>query len=110
MTDGQNNLGGTNNFNMSYYSSYGFAVKERLGQATSNNSTLTSLLDNSNLTACTNAKAKGILIYTIAFGSGANVSQGLLQSCASDPSISSRPRTPATSCRCSSRSPRASTA
>ena len=68
MTDGQNNLGGTNNFNMSYYSSYGYAVKGRLGQATSDNNILTSLLDDRTQTACTNAKAAGVLIYTIALG------------------------------------------
>lgn len=85
MTDGQNYFGGTNNFNMSSYFSYGYAAKGRVGAATSNNTTLTSMLDAKTLTACTNAKAAGILIYTIAFGSGASVSQGLLKSCATDP-------------------------
>ncbi len=85
MTDGQNSVTGLNNFDMSYYSAAGYAAKGRLGQATSNNSTLTSLLDDRTLIACTNAKAAGILVYTIAFGSGANVSQGLLKSCASNP-------------------------
>ena len=85
MTDGQNSVTGLNNFDMSDHSAAGYAAKGRLGQATSNNSTLTSLLDDRTLIACTNAKAAGILVYTIAFGSGADVSQGLLKSCASNP-------------------------
>ncbi len=32
--------------------------------------------------ACANAKAQGILVYTIAFGSGASVSTPLLKGCA----------------------------
>ena len=85
MTDGQNNVGGTNNANLSEYSSYGYASKGRLGQVTSNSTTLISLLDGRTQQACTNAKAQGIIIYTIAFGSGAQVSQTLLRNCASDP-------------------------
>jgi hypothetical protein len=86
MTDGMNNYGGSNNMNDSYYFTYGFARNGLLGQATSNNNTLDGLLDAKTQTACTNAKAAGIVIYTIGFGSGANGSAGLLQSCATDPS------------------------
>ncbi len=86
MTDGQNNYNGVNNPNMSYYFTYGFAKDGRIGQVTNNNSTLTTLMDAKTLQACANAKAQGILIYTIGFGSGANGSASLLQSCASSPS------------------------
>jgi Flp pilus assembly protein TadG len=85
MTDGENNLGGNNNSNLSEYSSYGYAVSGHLGSPTNNNSTLTSELNARTLKACANAKAQGILIYTIAFGSGATASQNLLRTCASDP-------------------------
>ncbi len=85
MTDGENNYNGVNNPNMSYYFTYGFAKDGRIGQTTSNNTTLTSLLDAKTLQACTNAKAMGIMIYTIGFGSGAAASTSLLQNCASDP-------------------------
>ena len=86
MTDGMNNYGGENNMNDSSYFTYGFARKGLIGQVTNNNNTLDDLLDAKTLTACTNAKAMGIVIYTIGFGSGADGSAGLLQSCASDPS------------------------
>jgi Flp pilus assembly protein TadG len=82
MTDGYNNYGGVNNMNDSYYFTYGFARNALLGQATTNNNTLDSLLDAKTLQACTNAKAAGIVIYAIAFGSSADSS--LLQSCASN--------------------------
>ena len=86
MTDGMNNYGGENNMNDSSYFTYGFARKGLIGQVTNNNDTLDNLLDAKTLTACTNAKAMGIVIYTIGFGSGADGSASLLQSCASDPS------------------------
>ncbi len=86
MTDGMNNYGGENNMNDSSYFTYGFARQGLIGQVTNDNDTLDNLLDAKTLTACTNAKAMGIVIYTIGFGSGANGSSSLLQSCASDPS------------------------
>ena len=85
MTDGVNNLNGANNFNHSDYTSYGFVIKNRVGSNSSDNDTLTTALNTRTLMACTNAKAAGILIYTIGFGSGAAQSASLLQSCASDP-------------------------
>jgi Flp pilus assembly protein TadG len=86
MTDGENNFGGANNYNKSSFFSFGFARHGHAGAATSNNSTLTGYLDTKTLAACSAAKAKGIVVYSIAFGSGANNSQGLLKSCATDAS------------------------
>ncbi len=86
MTDGMNNYGGVNNMNDSSYFTYGFARNALLGNATTNNNTLNDLLDAKTLQACTNAKAMGIVIYTIGFGSGANGSASLLQSCATQAS------------------------
>ena len=83
MTDGYNNYGGENNMNDSSYFTYGFARNGLLGNATSNNNTLNSLLDAKTLQACTNAKAQGIIIYSIAFGNTADTN--LIQSCASKP-------------------------
>ena len=81
MTDGYNNYGGVNNMNDSTYFSYGFARNGLLGNATSDNNALDDLLDAKTLKACTNAKAAGITIYTIAFGNSADST--MLQSCAS---------------------------
>ena len=85
MTDGQNNYGGAGNMNMSRYASYGFAAKGELGSATSDNTVLSSRIDDRTRKACDNVKAKGIIVYTIAFGADAAGSKALLQSCASDP-------------------------
>ena len=82
MTDGVNNYNAVNNPNMSYYFTYGFAKDGRIGQVTSNNNTLTTLLNTKTLQACSNAKAMGIMIYTIGIGAGASGSTSLLQSCA----------------------------
>ncbi len=85
MTDGMNNYGGgVNNMNDSSYFTYGFARNGLLGNATNDATTLNGLLDSKTQTACTNAKAKGIVIYTIGFGSGANGSASLLQNCATN--------------------------
>ena len=86
MTDGMNNYGGVNNMNDSSYFTYGFARQGLIGQVTNDNNALDDLLDAKTLQACTNAKAMGIVIYTIGFGSGANGSAGLLQSCATQAS------------------------
>ncbi len=85
MTDGENNLNGVSNFDHSDYTSYGYMIKGRVGTTSSNNTTLTAALDVKTATACTNAKAQGMLIYTIAFGSGAANSQTLLRNCATSP-------------------------
>jgi Flp pilus assembly protein TadG len=92
MTDGVNNYNGVNNPNMSYYFTYGFAKDGRIGQVTSDNTTLTSLLNSKTLQACANAKAQGIMIYTIGFGAGATGSTSLLQSCATDPKYAYFPK------------------
>ena len=85
MTDGENNLNGQNNLNHSDYGSYGYVIKGRVGSTSSNNTTLTTALNVRTAMACANAKAQGILIYTIGFGSDASGSATLLQNCASDP-------------------------
>ncbi len=82
MTDGENNLNGVSNFNHSDYTSYGYVIKGRVGTTSSNNTTLTTALDTRTALACANAKAQGMLVYTIAFGSGAANSQTLLRNCA----------------------------
>ena len=84
MTDGVNNYGGANNMNDSSYFTYGFARNALLGQATTDNSALDAMLDAKYLQACANAKAAGVVIYTIGFGS--DVDANLLRSCATQPS------------------------
>jgi Flp pilus assembly protein TadG len=96
MTDGQNNYGaGSYNQNYGEFFSYGYAKHGHIGQTSSDNNTLNGVLDTKTMSACTNAKAKGIVIYTIGFGSGAKASQSLLKGCASDPSYFYEPATSA---------------
>lgn len=97
MTDGVNNYGGNGgaNQNASAFFTYGYAKDGHIGTTSSDNDTLVAKLDAKTLTACTNAKAKGIVIYTIGFGSGATASQTLLRSCASDPTYFYQPATSA---------------
>ena len=92
MTDGQNNLQGISTFNHSDYTSYGYVIKGRVGTTSSNNTTLSTALDTRTALACANAKAQGILVYTIAFGSGASVSTPLLRGCATSPNYFYNPQ------------------
>ena len=85
MTDGQNNYSGRGNMNMSEFFAYGFSKHQRAGAATSDNNKLTTYLDARTQQACAAAKAKGIIVYSIAFGADAAASQNLLKGCASDP-------------------------
>jgi Flp pilus assembly protein TadG len=83
MTDGQNNPGGAYNANLSNFFASGFAINGHLAK-TYNNDTLAAVLDSKTVQGCNNAKAKGIIVYSIAFGADAAASQNLLKSCASD--------------------------
>lgn len=87
MTDGQNTYSRySGNHNWTWYGAFGFGSKGRLGTTNS----ATALLNQMNAktqAACTNAKAKGITVYTVAFRleNDANT-RALLSACASDSS------------------------
>lgn len=96
MTDGVNNYGAnSNNQNYGNFFTYGYAKDGHIGVTSSDNNTMVAQLDTKTQTACTNAKAKGIVIYTIGFGAGATASQTLLKGCASDPAFFYQPATSA---------------
>ncbi len=84
MTDGENTYQAQSNMNKSHYNAYGFGAKDRLG--TTYNSTAYRTTMDANLTAaCSNARAQGITIYTIAFRlEDSPATQSLLAACASD--------------------------
>ena len=67
---------------MSRRHSFGYAVKGRLG-TTYTTSALVAEMNTKTLAACTNAKATGIKVYTIAFRVDDATSRALLTSCAS---------------------------
>jgi Mg-chelatase subunit ChlD len=83
MTDGENNHQADANHNKSIYHAFGYASNGRLG-ATATSTALIGQMNNKTRTACENAKAAGITVYTIAFRleDDANT-RALLASCAS---------------------------
>jgi Flp pilus assembly protein TadG len=87
MTDGDNTYNTDNGrHNKSLYGASGFASRGRLG-ITYSNSAYTQVMDTKLATACSNAKAAGITVYTVAFGTGVSTTtQALLTQCASSPS------------------------
>ncbi|MDP2618576.1 MAG: pilus assembly protein [Hyphomicrobiales bacterium] len=91
MTDGANTHRGKNSPNMSMYSAFGYARNGRLGPPTRSTSTLVARMNDRTLEACTNVKADGILIYTVAFGIDDNVTRTLLRNCATNPEMAYTP-------------------
>lgn len=91
MTDGANTHRGINSPNKSMYSAFGYARNGRLGSPTSSTSTLVSRMNDRTQEACTNVKADGILIYTVAFGISDSVTRNLLRNCATEPDMAFTP-------------------
>jgi hypothetical protein len=71
------------NHNKSSYHSFGYAAKGRLGTTFTTNA-LIAQMNAKTLAACTNAKAAGVKVYTVAFRLDADPStRAMLASCAS---------------------------
>ena len=87
MTDGQNTYSRySDNHNWTSYGAFGFGAKGRLG-TTNSTSALVSQMNAKTLAACTNAKANGIVVYTISFRLESDAAtRELLASCATDTS------------------------
>jgi Flp pilus assembly protein TadG len=84
MTDGANTYTYKDNPNKSRYGAFGYAIKGRLGTDYSS-SDYSNAMDVKLTSACTNAKAAGIIIYTVAFRLEDDPdTQALLTACASD--------------------------
>ena len=93
LTDGENHWGGQtanggsafSGVNKSAYSALGYFWENRLG--TTNAANAYALMNTATNTACTNAKAAGLVIYTIGFTATDGISaagQAVLASCATD--------------------------
>ena len=93
MTDGENTINGTGSYskNHSDYSAYGYAIKDRLGTTSGSSSTLEDAMDDRLEEACTNAKAAGITIYTVAFQVRSQSTKDMLVSCATSSSMAYQP-------------------
>jgi hypothetical protein len=87
MTDGENTYSRySGNHNWTFYGAFGYAAKGRLG-ATNTSTAIINQMNTKTRTACTNAKANGIIVYTVAFRLESNPStRALLAECATDSS------------------------
>ena len=83
MSDGENTYQKLANHNGSMYGAFGYTSNGRLSSSSPASDMNTKTLD-----ACTNAKAAGITIFTVAFREAATstTARNLLRDCASDPS------------------------
>jgi Flp pilus assembly protein TadG len=81
LTDGENNVsGGTNLHNKSAFSAFGFAASGHLGKT--DGSETRQVLDAKTAALCTNVKAQGIYVYTIAFQVTDGATRTMLENCA----------------------------
>jgi hypothetical protein len=87
MTDGENTYTSYNNMNKSMYGAFGYISKNHLGTTSTSNGTVVDKMDGRTEEACTNAKAAGITIYTVAFQVSSTSTKNMLIRCASQPSM-----------------------
>ena len=87
MTDGENTYTRySNNHNWTVYGAFGYGAKGRLGGTNSSTAIMTQM-NGKTRSACTNAKANGVIVYTIAFRLESNTAtRALLAECATDSS------------------------
>ncbi len=82
LTDGENNVGGGGNYhNASSFSAFGFAASGHLGAK--DGSQARQVLDAKTAALCTNVKAQGIYVYTIALQVTDGATRTMLANCAS---------------------------
>jgi len=90
MTDGANTYSAYNNHNRSWYAAHGYGSSGRLG-TTYTSSAFVARMNQKTASACANAKASGVKIYTIAFRLETDpTTLSLLQQCATEPSMAFR--------------------
>lgn len=88
MTDGTNQfIGRTTGINKSVYSAYGYAKAGRLGITSDNTNTLKEAMDARTRQACTNVKAAGIELYTVAWHVTEQATIDMLSECATRPDM-----------------------
>lgn len=90
MTDGMNTMPSqSSTLNGSRYTAYGYAAQARMGAGIDTASEMVAEMDAGLLRVCSNMKALGIRIYTIAYDIDAAEEsvKDLLEDCATDPSL-----------------------
>lgn len=92
MTDGMNVWNSADNHNQSVFSPFGYYKNARFGTNVTNTSQARTAMDQRTLTACTNAKAAGVLVYTVGFSTSGdpidNAGLNLMRQCATSQSMS----------------------
>ena len=86
MTDGNNQWLQASNHNGSYYAPFGYYTNNRIASGLTATQAARNAMDAKALEACNNAKAAGLIVYTIGFDTGSDIdNQGktLLRDCAS---------------------------
>ena len=82
MTDGENTYIGKDTFLKSTYGAWGYISEGHLGTTSTSNSTVVGKMNDRLALACTNAKAAGIIVYTVAFQVTDSDTLDLLKNCA----------------------------
>ena len=83
MSDGTNWHGGLGNHNQSWFNAFGYHAQGRLGSPSNSTSTLRATMNTRTSESCVNAKAAGIVIYTLALEITDQTTQDMLEACAS---------------------------
>lgn len=84
MSDGANTHYGTSNQNLTRFSAFGFAKNGRLRSPTNSSSRLADAMNEKTAVACSNAKAAGVIVYTVAFDISDRDTLDLLEGCATN--------------------------
>ena len=90
MTDGENAYDTYANFNGSMYGAYGYVADGRLGMTASDDAAVVARMNERTVAACANAKAAGVLVYTVSFRVADPATLSLLADCASAPEMAFR--------------------
>jgi len=85
MSDGRNWHGGLTNHNQSWYNAFGYHAQGRLGSPSNSTNTLRATMNTRTAQVCTNAKAAGVVIYSLALEINDQTTLDLLEDCATSP-------------------------
>jgi uncharacterized protein YegL len=87
MTDGANTYYPNSSFLKSWYGAWGYVREGHLGTTSTNQDTLQAKMDERTAAACTNAKAAGVKVYTVAFQVTDTPTLNMLTACATEPDM-----------------------
>jgi len=85
MTDGENTLSSRSTHWKSDYSSYGYAIEERMGSGIDSASEMRDEIDDKLLRICHRMKQEGYLVYTIMFDLNSTSVETMFKACATEP-------------------------